>query len=107
RGGAGSATVVGRVPAPGPRDRLQLALMLGRARREEDDMGREVSRLREATNAGVQRLTDLLLAMLDRRHPGATERASQLAMLALGVAERFEIRDDMLPGLEQAAYLRE
>lgn len=89
------------------RERLRLALLLGRARREAHDIGREVGRLREATSAGVQRLTGLLLAMLDRRDPGATERAAHLAELSLQVAERFGVPDDMQPALDLAARLRE
>lgn len=89
------------------RERLRLALLLGRARREAHDIGREVGRLRDATSAGVQRLTALLLAMLDRRHPGSTERAAHLAELSLQVCERFGVPEDMVPALDLAARLRE
>ncbi len=89
------------------RERLRLAMLLGRARREAHDIGREVGRLREATSASVQRLTGLLLAMLDRRHPGSTERAANLAELSLQIAEHFDVPDDMLPPLDLAARLRE
>ena len=92
---------------PETRERLRLALLLGRARREAHDIGREVGRLRQATSAGVQRLTGLLLAMLDRRHPGSTERSAHLAELCLQVAERFGVPEDMLPALDLAARLRE
>ncbi|MEY2712293.1 MAG: hypothetical protein RL005_515 [Planctomycetota bacterium] len=85
---------------------LRLVLLLGRARREAQDAGREVMRLRESTSAQVLRITGLLLNMLDRRHPGSTERSAQLAELSLQVAERFSIPDDMLPGLNLAARLR-
>jgi hypothetical protein len=100
-------TVVGAEPDNDMRERLRLALLLGRARREAHDIGREVGRLRDATSAGVQRLTGLLLAMLDRRHPGSTERAAHLAELALQIAEHFDVPDDMLPPLDLAARLRE
>ncbi|MEQ1833515.1 MAG: HD domain-containing phosphohydrolase [Candidatus Eisenbacteria bacterium] len=89
------------------RDRLRMSLLLGRARREAHDIGREVGRLREATSASVQRLTALLLGMLDRRHPGSTERAAHVAELALQVAERFGVPEDMLPALDLSARLRE
>lgn len=100
-------TLVATPPDEQGRDRLRMALLLGRARREAHDIGREVGRLREATSAGVQRLTALLLGMLDRRHPGSTERAAQVAELSLQVAERFGVPEDMLPALDLSARLRE
>ena len=89
------------------RERLRMALLLGRARREAHDIGREVGRLREATSASVQRLTALLLGMLDRRYPGSTERAAHVAELSLQAAERFGVPEDMLPALDLSARLRE
>lgn len=86
---------------------LRLALLLGRARREAHDVGREVTRLREATSAQVQRLSCLLLAMIDRHFPGSAERSAHVAELALQVAERFGIPDEMLPSLNLAARLRD
>ena len=100
-------TVVTTPPNGDTRERLRLALLLGRARREAHDIGREVGRLRDATSAGVQRLTGLLLAMLDRRHPGSAERAANLAELSLQISERFGVPDEMLPSMELAARLRE
>ena len=112
--GAGAATapdvfdiVLGPITDPHVLERLRMALLLGRARREAFDVGREVTRLREATSAQVQRLSGLLLTVLDRAQPGLPERSAQWAELALQVAERFVIPDDMLPGLNLAARLRE
>ncbi|MCE9600695.1 MAG: hypothetical protein K8S21_00590, partial [Gemmatimonadetes bacterium] len=86
---------------------LRLVLLLGRARREAHDVGREVTRLREATSAQVQRLSGLILTMIDRHFPGSAERSAHVAELSLQVAERFGIPDDMLPSLNLAARLRD
>lgn len=99
--------VVETLEAPDLSERLRMVLLLGRARREAHEAGREVSRLREATSAQVQRLSGFMLTILDRAVPGTTERSTQWAELAMQVAERFTIPDDMLPGLQLASRLRE
>lgn len=99
--------VLETLDAPDLSERLRMVLLLGRARREAHEAGREVSRLREATSAQVQRLSGFMLTILDRALPGTTERSTQWAELAMQVAERFTIPDDMLPGLQLASRLRE
>lgn len=95
------------LPDAAAQEALRLALLLGRARREAHDVGREVTRLREATSAQVQRLSGLMLTMIDRHFPGSAERSAHVAELSLQVAERFGIPDDMLPSLNLAARLRD
>ena len=103
----GFDVVLTALDAPDVSERLRMVLLLGRARREAHEAGREVSRLREATSAQVQRLSGFMLTILDRTLPGTTERSTQWAELAMQVAERFTIPDDMLPGLQLASRLRE